>query len=92
MRILVTNDDGIHAHGLKIAEKIAHDLTDDVFVVAPEYEQSGVAHSLSLNDPLRLREISPRTSTCCLNLRPTRTSSRLLFAADWRQETWWRGR
>jgi len=46
--------------GLKIAEKIAHDLTDDVFVVAPEYEQSGVAHSLSLNDPLRLREISPR--------------------------------
>lgn len=60
MRILVTNDDGIHAHGLKIAEKIAHDLTDDVFVVAPEYEQSGVAHSLSLNDPLRLREISPR--------------------------------
>ncbi len=60
MRILVTNDDGIHAHGLKIAERIARDLTDDVFVVAPEYEQSGVAHSLSLNDPLRLREISPR--------------------------------
>lgn len=60
MRILVTNDDGIHAYGLEIAEKIAHSISDDVFVIAPETEQSGVAHSLSLNDPLRLRQISPR--------------------------------
>ena len=60
MRILVTNDDGVHAPGLAIAERIARELTDDVFVIAPEFEQSGVAHSLSLNDPLRLREISPR--------------------------------
>jgi 5'-nucleotidase len=60
MRILITNDDGIHAPGLAIAERVARCFTDDVFVVAPEYEQSGVAHSLSLNDPLRLREISPR--------------------------------
>ena len=60
MRILVTNDDGVHAPGLAIAERIAGTLSDDVFVIAPEFEQSGVAHSLSLNDPLRLREISPR--------------------------------
>jgi 5'-nucleotidase len=60
MRILITNDDGIHAPGLAIAERVARCFTDDVFIVAPEYEQSGVAHSLSLNDPLRLREISPR--------------------------------
>lgn len=60
MRILVTNDDGVHAPGLAIAERIARELSDDVFVVAPEFEQSGVAHSLSLNDPLRLREISSR--------------------------------
>ncbi|MGJ0510578.1 MAG: 5'/3'-nucleotidase SurE [Methylocystis sp.] len=60
MRILITNDDGIHAPGLAVAEKIARAFTDDVFVIAPEFEQSGVAHSLSLNDPLRLREISPR--------------------------------
>ena len=60
MRILITNDDGVHAPGLKIAEDIAREFTDDVFVIAPEFEQSGVAHSLSLNDPLRLREISPR--------------------------------
>jgi 5'-nucleotidase len=60
MRVLVTNDDGIHAPGLKVAEAIAASLSDDVWVVAPETDQSGVAHSLSLNDPLRLREISPR--------------------------------
>jgi 5'/3'-nucleotidase len=60
MRILCTNDDGIHAPGLKTLESIARALSDDVWVVAPETDQSGVAHSLSLNDPLRLREISER--------------------------------
>ncbi len=60
MRILCTNDDGIHAPGLKTLESIARTLSDDVWVVAPETDQSGVAHSLSLNDPLRLREISER--------------------------------
>src|ERR1700761_4822306 len=60
MRILVTNDDGIHAEGLDVCEKIARQLSDDVWVIAPEYDQSGVAHSLSLNDPLRLRQIGER--------------------------------
>ncbi len=60
MRILLTNDDGVHAQGLWILEQIARELADDVFVVAPESDQSGVAHSLSLSDPLRLREIGPR--------------------------------
>ena len=60
MRILVTNDDGIHAPGLLAAERIARALSDDVWVVAPETDQSGVSHSLSLNDPLRLREVDER--------------------------------
>lgn len=60
MRILCTNDDGINAPGIKVIEDIAKRLSDDVWVVAPESDQSGVSHSLSLNDPLRLREISPR--------------------------------
>jgi 5'-nucleotidase len=60
MRILCTNDDGIHAPGLKVVEQIAHELSDDVWIVAPELDQSGVSHSLSLNDPLRLREVGPR--------------------------------
>jgi 5'-nucleotidase len=60
MRILCTNDDGIHGPGLKVVEEIARTLSDDVWIVAPELDQSGVSHSLSLNDPLRLREIGPR--------------------------------
>ena len=60
MRILVTNDDGINAEGLDVCEQIARELSDEVWVVAPEYDQSGVAHSLSINDPLRLRSIGPR--------------------------------
>ena len=60
MRILCTNDDGIHAPGLKVVEEIAGALSDDVWIVAPELDQSGVSHSLSLNDPLRLREVGPR--------------------------------
>lgn len=60
MRILLTNDDGIHAEGLAALERIARTLSDDVWVVAPEYDQSGFAHSLSLNDPLRLRQIDEK--------------------------------
>ena len=57
MKILVTNDDGIHAPGLDVAERIARKLSDDVWVVAPETDQSGVAHALTLSDPLRLRKV-----------------------------------
>lgn len=60
MRILVTNDDGIHAPGLKIMEAIARTLSKDIWVVAPEFEQSGTAHSLTLTQPLRLRKVNAR--------------------------------
>jgi 5'-nucleotidase len=60
MRILITNDDGIHAPGLEACETIARALSDDIWIVAPETDQSGVSHSLSLNDPLRLREVGNR--------------------------------
>lgn len=60
MRILVTNDDGIHSSGLDALVRIAKTLTDDVWVVAPEFDQSGVSHSLSLSDPLRLRKVDDR--------------------------------
>ncbi len=61
MRILVTNDDGIHGPGLEVLERIAAELSDDVWVVAPETDQSGLAHSLSLSNPLRLRQISDQS-------------------------------
>ncbi|WP_099867785.1 5'/3'-nucleotidase SurE [Pararhizobium haloflavum] len=56
MRILLTNDDGIHAEGLKVLEQIARTLSDDIWIVAPETDQSGLAHSLTLSEPLRLRK------------------------------------
>jgi len=59
-RILVTNDDGIHAPGLRVLEEIAGELSDDVWVVAPEYEQSGAGHSLTLTEPLRLRKVEDK--------------------------------
>lgn len=60
MRILLTNDDGIHAEGLQVLERIARSFAEEVWVVAPETDQSGVAHSLTLHDPLRLREMGER--------------------------------
>ncbi len=59
-RILVSNDDGINAPGIKVLEKIAKTLSDDVWVVAPESEQSASGHSLTLTLPLRVRRISRR--------------------------------
>lgn len=59
-RILITNDDGINAPGLKVLERAARDLSKDVWVVAPEAEQSGAAHSLTLRRPLQIRRLSAR--------------------------------
>jgi 5'-nucleotidase len=59
-RILVTNDDGVQARGLRVLAQIARALSDDVWVVAPEVEQSGAGHSLSLHQPIRVRKISAR--------------------------------
>lgn len=60
MRILLTNDDGIHAPGLALLEKIAGQFSDDVWVCAPSDEQSGAGHSLTLNHPVRLIEHGPK--------------------------------
>lgn len=54
-RILITNDDGVNAPGLRVLERIARALSDDVWVVAPETNQSGASHSLTLQRPLRVR-------------------------------------
>jgi 5'-nucleotidase len=60
MRILITNDDGAGAHGLMVLHQIAKTLTDDVWIVAPEMNQSGASHALTLQVPLRYREIGER--------------------------------
>jgi len=55
MRILLTNDDGVHARGLVVLEEVARTLSDDIWIVAPAEEQSGAGHSLTLTQPVRLR-------------------------------------
>ncbi len=59
-RILITNDDGINAPGLRSLEKIAGYISDDVWVVAPEHNNSGAGHSLTLRRPLRIRRVAER--------------------------------
>lgn len=60
MRILIANDDGINAPGIKVLERAARTLSDDIWVVAPETEQSATSHSLTLHRPLSIRRISRR--------------------------------
>lgn len=60
MRILLTNDDGIHAPGFQVLEEIARQLSDDLWVVAPLEEQSGAGHSLSLSHPVRVQRFGDR--------------------------------
>ncbi len=60
MRILLTNDDGVNAPGLKTLETIARTLSDDIWIVAPAEENSGAGHSLTLSKPVRIREHGPK--------------------------------
>lgn len=60
MRILLTNDDGVHARGLEVLERLARTLSDDITIVAPLEEQSGKGRSLSLTEPVRLRRFGER--------------------------------
>src|ERR1700722_6106216 len=59
-RILITNDDGIEAPGIAVLEGVAALLAREVWVVAPEQDQSGVSHSISLHLPLRVSERGER--------------------------------
>lgn len=59
-RILISNDDGINAPGIALLERVALTLSPDVWVVAPQTEQSAASHSLTVRRPLRLHEVSER--------------------------------
>jgi 5'-nucleotidase len=69
VRILLTNDDGVNATGLRVLEAIARRLSDDVWIVAPTEEQSGAGHSLTLTRPVRLRKLGERRF--CVTGTPT---------------------
>jgi 5'-nucleotidase len=59
-RVLLTNDDGIDAPGLAVLEAVAAEIADEVWVVAPEHDQSGTSHSISLHAPLRVAQHGER--------------------------------
>jgi len=59
-RILVSNDDGINAPGIRVLADVASQFSDDVWIVAPEVNNSGAGHSLTLNRPLRTRKVDER--------------------------------
>lgn len=69
LRILITNDDGYRAEGIKLLEDIARQLTDDVWVIAPAEQQSGKGHALTYRDPLRLKQLAEQRY--CVNGTPT---------------------
>lgn len=60
MRILITNDDGINASGIKALERIANSITPDVWVVAPSVAHSGKGFSVTFDNVLRIKQFSPR--------------------------------
>lgn len=82
MRILLTNDDGIEAEGFAALERIARELSDDVWVCAPDSEQSAQSRALTLNRPLRVRTLGDRrfavdgTPTDCVMLAVTELMDR----------------
>lgn len=60
MRILITNDDGVRADGIKVLRRIAEKLSDDVWVVAPDTEQSAASRGVSLHNPVRTRKLEDK--------------------------------
>ena len=58
MRILLANDDGFGAPGLKCLETIARTISSDIWIVAPDSDKSGASHSLSLDVPLRYSQLA----------------------------------
>jgi 5'-nucleotidase len=89
-RVLLTNDDGIHAPGIVLLEKIIRRYTEEVWVVAPSEERSGASHSISMHDPIRHRALDDRhhaikgTPTDCALISPRTSPIRARRRRRWR--------
>src|SRR5260370_39773993 len=59
-KVLLTNDDGFDAPGLRTLAEVAEELAEEVWIVAPNHDQSGTSHSLSLHSPLRVSQKEER--------------------------------
>jgi len=60
VRVLLTNDDGVRASGMQVLRRIAAEISDDVWVVAPESEQSAASRGVSLHNPVRLKKLEDK--------------------------------
>ncbi len=63
MKVLISNDDGVHAPGIKVLNKVLKENLD-TFVVAPLEERSTTGHTLSLDNPLRIAQIEDQVFGC----------------------------
>jgi 5'-nucleotidase len=74
VRVLISNDDGVHSPGLAALERAARAAGFETFIVAPDREQSASSHALTMHRPLRVRPVAERTwavdgtPTDCVNL------------------------
>ena len=59
-RVMLTNDDGIDAPGMTVLEEIAAQVAREVWVIAPEHDQSGQSHAISLHHALRISQRGDR--------------------------------
>ncbi len=82
-RVLVTNDDGIDAPGLAVIERLAARLAEEVWVVAPMADQSGVGQGISMHHPLRVTEYGPRRYA----LTGTPADCVMVAMADWLRDS-----
>jgi len=73
LRILITNDDGVHAKGISVLKKIASKLSDDIWICAPEAEQSASSRSVSLHNPVRIKQYGEKTFSVSGTPPPTRS-------------------
>lgn len=60
IRVLLVNDDGVHAPGLEVLQRVAEGLFKDIWIIAPEQEQSGASRGLTLDAPVRLRQLGEK--------------------------------
>ncbi len=74
MKALISNDDGITASGILAAKKAVDELCD-TYVVAPEHQQSGIGHALTLNEPLRINERTLRDGSIGYGVTGTPTDA-----------------
>ena len=85
LKILITNDDGINAPGIKLLNKVAREFSDDITIIAPEREQSGRSQAMSLSDIIRLRQHEEKvysisgTPTDCVMLAIKQLMKEIIF-------------